>query len=132
MFCQDDAKKGVKALPLKRNPKKNRLRNRKDFFEVVSCGKKIYGSVVNFNVLNDNRCRLGITVSKKSGNAVFRNRLKRVIRMVYLAKQRAHEELFQTISINVCAIPNSDIELSLTPSALIEQDFEKMLKKLVS
>ena len=70
-----------------------RLRRRADFLEVQSHGAKIHGRFV-FAVLARRHAvvtvgasattepvgRLGITVTKKVGNAVTRNRIKRLVR----------------------------------------------------
>lgn len=62
--------------------KKERLLNRKDFVNLNRSGKRINGS--HFIIFTGkNRLgitRLGITVSKKVGGAVKRNRVKRLVR----------------------------------------------------
>ena len=66
-------------------PRKERLLNRKDFVNLNRLGKKYrtkhFISISKENGLDINR--LGITVSKKIGNAVIRNRIKRLIREIY-------------------------------------------------
>ena len=66
-------------------PKDERLLNRKDFVNLNRLGKRY--PTKNFTViLKENGLeisRLGITVSKKIGNAVTRNRVKRLIREFY-------------------------------------------------
>jgi len=63
-------------------PKNERLLNRKDFVNLNRSGKR--HRTEHFTVLlKENRLtitRLGITVSKRIGNAVRRNRIKRLIR----------------------------------------------------
>lgn len=64
--------------------KEMRLRRRAEFVTVQSDGQKLYGRHVL--VLAQKRSdpelvgRLGITVTKKVGNAVVRNRIKRLVR----------------------------------------------------
>ena len=63
-------------------PKQERLLNRKDFVNLNRLGKK-YHTKHFIVIAKKNRSginRLGITVSKKIGNAVKRNRIKRLIR----------------------------------------------------
>ncbi|MCK4534797.1 MAG: ribonuclease P protein component [Syntrophobacterales bacterium] len=62
--------------------KKERVRKRKDYLKIYQRGVRVHSS--NFTViLNPNPSgekRLGVTVSKKVGNAVKRNRIKRLLR----------------------------------------------------
>lgn len=63
-------------------PKQERLLNRKDFVNLNRLGKK-YHTKHFIIILKKNGSginRLGITVSKKIGNAVKRNRVKRFLR----------------------------------------------------
>jgi ribonuclease P protein component len=68
----------------RRITKEMRLRRRADYVEVQTAGKKLHGRHVL--VLARKRSdpelvgRLGITVTKKVGNAVVRNRIKRLVR----------------------------------------------------
>ena len=59
--------------------KKERLQNRKDFVNLNKLGKRYH--TAHFVVISRknglSRTRLGVTVSKKVGNAVKRNRVKR-------------------------------------------------------
>ncbi|MBU0734211.1 MAG: ribonuclease P protein component [Pseudomonadota bacterium] len=63
-------------------PKKRRLLNRTDFVNLNRSGKRHHTR--HFVVITKRNglgiTRLGVTVSKKSGNAVKRNRVKRLIR----------------------------------------------------
>jgi ribonuclease P protein component len=62
--------------------KNERLLNRKDFVNLNRLGKKRHTAhfVIIFNRNGRTISRLGITVGKKTGNAVTRNRIKRRIR----------------------------------------------------
>jgi ribonuclease P protein component len=63
-------------------PKRDRLLNRKDFVNLNRLGKRYHTKhflvIVKENVTGANR--LGITVTKKIGNAVKRNKVKRLAR----------------------------------------------------
>jgi ribonuclease P protein component len=63
-------------------PKDVRLLKRSQFLTLSKQGKKIHTSYFIAAVLDgtENNNRIGITVSKKVGNAVERNRIKRIIR----------------------------------------------------
>lgn len=60
-----------------------RLKNKKDFNEVFSSGKKAYSKNLTLIYKKKNELKVGICVSKKHGNAVKRNRIKRLIRASY-------------------------------------------------
>jgi ribonuclease P protein component len=60
-------------------PRERRLRKRSDFVAIQTGGKKLHTKY--FLVLvRKGAGRVGITVTKRTGNAVTRNRLKRLIR----------------------------------------------------
>lgn len=63
-------------------PKRARLRKRPEFIHLSRSGKKQH--TANFVVItretDRSEARLGITVSSKVGNAVVRNRVKRLLR----------------------------------------------------
>jgi ribonuclease P protein component len=63
-------------------PKEERIRRRADFLKILRGGKKSQADHfwVSFRPNLLSYCRLGITVGKRVGPAVVRNRLKRRIR----------------------------------------------------
>jgi ribonuclease P protein component len=64
--------------------KEMRLRQRADFVSVQSTGKKLHGrhvlAIARQRLAPELAGRLGLTVTKKVGNAVVRNRIKRLLR----------------------------------------------------
>lgn len=64
--------------------KEMRLRRRADYVTVQSDGQKLHGrhvlTIARKRLMGDLPGRLGITVTKKVGNAVVRNRIKRLVR----------------------------------------------------
>ena len=65
-----------------------------DFRRVYGKGKSIQGPALVSYVLKNRAgiCRIGITTSKKIGNAVERNRSRRVIRAAYsMIEDKIHE-----------------------------------------
>ena len=81
-------------MPLRgreRFPKSARLRKRPEFLNVSRTGKKVHSP--NFIVISKSNVRgesrLGITVSSKIGNALVRNRIKRLVREFF--RRRRHE-----------------------------------------
>lgn len=63
-------------------PKQARLRKRPEFLNLSRGGKKIYAPhfLIITNSNERGEARLGVTVSSKVGNAVVRNRVKRLLR----------------------------------------------------
>src|ERR671924_1826995 len=83
-------------------PKTARLRKRPEFLRLSRTGKKVHSA--NFVVIskaNDvGETRLGVTVSGKVGNAVVRNRIKRLVREFF---RRDGRELATGLDVLVIA-----------------------------
>lgn len=66
----------------------NRLKRQRDFDTVFLNGKRVYSD--NLTMIYVERrggiTKIGISISKKHGKAVQRNRIKRLLRAVYLPK----------------------------------------------
>ena len=60
----------------------NRLKKQKDFNLVFSKGKRIYTNSLTLIYLKNNFLKFGISLSKKHGKAVERNKIKRLLRAV--------------------------------------------------
>lgn len=60
----------------------NRIKANEDFVRAVRKGKTIKSNayVIHYFKNELGRCRIGLSVSKKLGNAVIRNRIKRQVR----------------------------------------------------
>lgn len=77
-------------MPIRfRFPRARRVRKRREFLRVQGAGRRVSGKLFQFFVLgrDDFRtpglaegARFGITVTRKVGNAVIRNRIKRIVR----------------------------------------------------
>ncbi|HEX8961056.1 MAG TPA: ribonuclease P protein component [Geobacteraceae bacterium] len=106
-------------------PKHERLLHRSDFVRISGQGEKIHSA--NFIILweraSGETVRVGITVSGKVGNAVVRNRLKRLIREFY----RLNKALFAPADYNIIAKKGA---ASLDFSAL-SQELGRVLQRLV-
>ena len=68
--------------------KKYRLRKNLEFKRVYSGGKNYWNRNLTLYIKKNNmeETRLGITITKKIGNAVVRNRIKRRIKEIYRKK----------------------------------------------
>ncbi len=66
-------------------PRSGRIQKRADFLRAYENGTKTHGRFVVVFVLGNERdeSRIGVTVTKKFGNAVVRNRAKRWVREVF-------------------------------------------------
>jgi len=82
-------------------PSSVRLRKRSEFLRLRDSAQKFSTKRI-LVVWNDNaleHARLGITVSKKVGNAVIRNRIKRFVREIF----RANRLVMPAVDLNVIA-----------------------------
>ncbi len=85
-------------------PKEARLRKRREFNTVYRMGCKKNTPHFLLLVLDNSSgsCRLGVTVSKKVGNAIVRNRVKRVIREFFRSNRH---RFIQPVDLSVIAKP---------------------------
>ena len=88
-----------------RFPKKERLLNRTDFVRFKNGCRKVHTE--HFIILcgeSGGSCsRVGLTVSRKTGNSVARNRVKRLLREFY----RLNKEQFSLADYNLIAKPGA-------------------------
>jgi len=102
-----------------RFPRTYRLTARRQFVEVYKRGRKTRRSAFTvFGLANDlEYCRLGLTVTRRIGNAVKRNRIKRVMRDAF---RRHREELAAPMDLVLNAY-----------SAVLEMPFEQLQHELL-
>jgi ribonuclease P protein component len=95
-----------------------RIRHKREFTRVYEQGKKIrFPSFVLYLLHNQQHdCRLGITASKKIGNAVIRNRCKRLVRELF----RRNKEKFPPGSDVVAVVTRNMVGKSY---AELEEEF---------
>lgn len=104
--------------------RRNRLRKREDFLEAYAVGEKIQGFHLVFYVLPNNLpChQLGLTVSRKIGSAVVRNRVKRKLREIF----RTNSEVI----VEKCNIVmNAKRSAAKASYAELEDDFLRAAKR---
>jgi ribonuclease P protein component len=70
-------------------PKSARIRRRREYLALQRDGRRRHTAhlVVIQRIASGPRSRLGVTVSKRIGNAVVRNRVKRLVREVFRHRQ---------------------------------------------
>ena len=109
---------------------KERIKSKKDFDELYNSGKALISSdkkIKAIYLINKNpeeSVKVAVVVSKKLGNAVWRNRIKRLLREAYrLNKQEI---------INSSGKTGKSIKLILSAFALSEKKNKKIgLKEIV-
>ena len=102
------------------------IKKRKDFLQLRKAKTSLIGNflIINFNSSSIyDHISLGITVSKKHGNAVKRNFIKRRLRAIFIKNVKMLPKGYTFEIIPKEIIKNFDF-LS------IEQDFLKVIKKL--
>ena len=70
-----------------RLPHKSILKKRKEIDIIINTGSGYSNNIFNISFLNSSQPRVAFLVSKKIGNAVRRNRMKRLFREVYRLNQ---------------------------------------------
>jgi len=99
-----------------RFPPSRRLRHRRDFIRVYRRGKRYRGRLFVIYLLpcDADKGRMGLSVSRKVGGAVLRNRIKRLIRTYF----RTHPQEFLSLEVIVEVKPQAAGRLSQLNQAL--------------
>ena len=95
-----DAADAGEPRQAERFPKQRRLRKRREYLVVQRQGRKIHlMDVLVLLAPRSGLSRLGVTVSRKIGNAVQRNRVKRLLREVWRRNRMLLPEGFDMVFI---------------------------------
>jgi ribonuclease P protein component len=91
--------------------KTDRLRRRREFLHVQKLGRRRRGRV--FVVIaaprDDDLVRLGVTVSRKVGNAVVRNRIKRLAREAFRLDRHTYPRSLDLVVVATQAAPGATL-----------------------
>ena len=122
----DSAKSSLSAFPKQSFSGANRLQKGYEFLEVKKRGDQFrFGSFFMqvFQTDAENSSKLGVIASKRLGNAVKRNKAKRIFREIF----RKNLSSFQR-NISVVVVPRKT--LFNTPYSKVQEDFLVALKKV--
>ena len=102
------------------------LKKRGDFLAVRKKGKTINSQffIINFSITSKTGFKYGLTVSRKIGNAVKRNRIKRIIRSIVIKNIN-----FMPNTLELEVIPKKHLEKKKYSD--LEKDFVDSIKNLV-
>ncbi len=110
-------------------PSEQRIKKRADFISCYNTNRRIFTKhfVIFTKTQEEDRWRAGLTVSKKMGNAVRRNRIKRVLREFF----RLHGTCLPQ-RLDIVVVPKKNLLDKTITYHLIYTDLYPILKKLQS
>ncbi|MCK6511556.1 ribonuclease P protein component [Myxococcota bacterium] len=104
-------------------PKTRRLLKRAEFLRVQQGGQRIEaGPMLVFYLPSEQPLRIGITTSRKVGNAVFRNRMRRLVRE---AARRILIPQAGALCFDIVVVVKKDL-----PDTLEQQAFDRAMVSL--
>ena len=98
-----------------------RLKKQADFQKLFNTGKRAFSSSLTMIYRKADRTAMGISVGKRHGKSVKRNRIKRLIREAFRAENNALEQNYRFVFI-----PKVSEEYSFQ---IFQRDIRWMLKK---
>lgn len=102
----------------------NRVKKYSDFQKVINLGQSFRAQTLTIYFLENDldRTRIGISVSKKSGNAVVRNKIKRQIRAII------SKEMDLTKSLDYVFIARKEFDINSFGKT--REDIVKLIEKV--
>ncbi|MCL2123048.1 MAG: ribonuclease P protein component [Desulfovibrionaceae bacterium] len=108
-------------------PRAHRLLRRPDFLKCYGTGQRYFSRHFVFFVLYDRalpgQWRLGLAVTRKSGNAVWRNRIKRVVREVFRLHQRGIPQ-----GLDIVVVPRRNLDPRTLTLADLTREFLPLMR----
>ena len=107
--------------------KSNRIRKKKEFLGLRKLGKKLVSRHwILFYATNDlELARLAVTISKRYGPAVARNRFRRRLRELF----RKNKDSFKSYDLHFIAKANGAAEPKTSYEKEVNEDFSKLIHK---
>ena len=111
-------------------PKARRLAQRRDYLRIYETGRKLFSryAVLFFSGNNLPYSRIGITATKKLGNATIRNRMKRWTREIY----RRQRPILDLDTRGLDFVVNVKPGAATASFQEYDQDLTKALRRIVS
>lgn len=110
-------------------PRSRRLTHRRQYLACYQTGKRLHSSrfllFVRRREKDDLGLRFGTAVSKKIGNAVQRNRVKRLLREFF----RHHQDVLSA-DLDIVVVPKRHIQVKELHYGLVEQELQPVLNKV--
>ncbi|MEG2005592.1 MAG: ribonuclease P protein component [Bilophila sp.] len=110
-------------------PRRHRLLRRPDFTACYDAGRRFYSRLfvvfASFRLSEDLDWRLGMAVTKKTGSAVMRNRVKRVLREFF----RLHQSLLPP-ALDLVIVPKRQLKPEQLTLAVATREMLPLLKDL--
>lgn len=99
-----------------------------EFTQIYNTNKKYFSKYFILYIIknNLNKNRLGVVASKKTGNAVVRNRLKRLFREIVRKNEKNLKNFYDIILI---AKNSAGKNVNFINYEILEKDFVKILSK---